>query len=86
MPRPKALNEQSAMTRRTAEPKSIGDGDALTNEENGKRYSNEPSPTENEHSDDTRAKKCEPATRPNDEPRLGVEPPGDRLLNGAHWI
>jgi hypothetical protein len=86
MPRTEALNEQSAMTRWTAEPKSKDDSDALTDNEAGKRYSNEPSPTENEHSDDTREKKCEPATRPNDEPRLGVEAPGDRLLNGVHWI
>jgi hypothetical protein len=86
MPRTEALNEQSAITRWTAEPKSKDDSDALTDNENGKRYSNEPSPTENEYSDDTREKKCEPATRPNDEPRLGVKAPGDRLLNSVHWI
>jgi hypothetical protein len=68
MPRTEALNQQSAMTRWTAEPKSKDDSDALTDNENGKRYSSKPSPTENKNSDDTREKKCEPATRPNDEP------------------
>jgi hypothetical protein len=86
MPWPKALNEQSAMTRWTAEPKSKGDSDALTDDENRKRYSNEPRPIENEHKNHAREKKCEPATRPNDKPRLGVEASGDRLLNRVHWI
>jgi hypothetical protein len=68
MPRPKALNKQPAMTRWTAKPKSNGDGNALTDDEDGKRYSNEPRPTENENSDDASEKKREPATRPNDKP------------------
>lgn len=86
MPRPKALNEQPAMTRWTAEPKSKDDSDALTDYENGKRYSKKPRPTENERGNHAGQKKREPATRPNDEPRLGVEVPGDRLLDGVHWI
>jgi hypothetical protein len=86
MPWPQALNEQPAITRWTTEPKSKRDSDALTNDENGKRNGDKPRPVENEHSNDAREKKCEPATRPNNEPRLGVEAPGNRLLNGVHWI
>jgi hypothetical protein len=86
MPWPQALNEQPAITRWTTEPKSKRDSDALTDDENRKRYSNEPRPTENEHSNHAREKDCEPATRPNDEPRLSVEAAGDRLLDGVHEI
>jgi hypothetical protein len=86
MPRPQALNEQPAMTRWTAEPKSEGDSDALTDDEYGKRDCNEPRATENEHSNYADEEKCEPATRPNDEPRLSVEAPGDGLLDGVHYI
>jgi hypothetical protein len=72
------------MTRWTAEAKSKGDSDALTDHENGKRYGNEPRPTENEHSNYAHEKNREPATGPNDEPRLSVEAPSDRLLDGVH--
>jgi hypothetical protein len=44
----------------------------MTDEENGKRYSDEPRPTEHEDSNYAHEKDCEPATRPDDEPRLGV--------------
>jgi hypothetical protein len=84
MPRPKALNEQPAMTRWTTEPKSKSDSDALTDDEYRKRYGNEPRPTENEHGNYADEEKCEPATRPNYEPRLSVKAPGDRLLDGVH--
>jgi hypothetical protein len=84
MPRAEALNEQSVVTRWTPKPESKGDCDPLTNYENGKRYSNKPRPTENEHGNHARDKNCEPATRPNDEPRLSVETPGDGLLDGVH--
>jgi hypothetical protein len=84
MPRSEALNEQPAMTRWTAEPKSKDESDAVTNDENWKRNDEKPRPAENEHSNDTCEKKCEPATRPNNEPRLSVEAPGDGLLDGVH--
>ena len=84
MPRSKTLNEQPAMTRWTAEPKSKGDSDALTDDENRKGDCKEPGPAENHNCNDAGEKKCEPATRPNDEPRLSVETPGDRLLDRAH--
>jgi hypothetical protein len=56
MPRSKTLNQQPAMTRWTAEPKSKDDGNGLTNDENGKRNGDEPKPVENEHSNDAREK------------------------------
>jgi len=86
MPRSQALNEEPPTTRWTAEPKSKNNSDALTDDENRKRYSNEPRPTENERSNHAHEEKCEPATRPNDKPRLSVEAPGDGLLDRVHEI
>jgi hypothetical protein len=40
----------------------------------------------NEYRNDAREKKCEPANRPNNEPRLNVEAPAGGLLDGVHWI
>jgi hypothetical protein len=84
MPRTKALNEQPAATRWTAEPKSQGDSDAMTNEEDGKRYHDQPWPTKCENGNYAGEKKREPATRPNNEPRLSVKASGDRLLDRVH--
>jgi hypothetical protein len=81
-----ALNEQPTITRWTAEPKRDNDGNELTDEKDGKCYHEEPRPTENEHSNHAHEKKCEPATRPNDKPRLGVETPGNGWLDRVHWI
>jgi hypothetical protein len=44
MPRAKALNKQPVITCWTTEPKSKGDGDAVTDDENGKRDNNKPRP------------------------------------------
>ena len=84
MPWPKALNEQPAITCWTAETKGKRYGNALTDEKNGKRNSNEPSPPKNQNSDDAHEKNCEPATRPNDEPRLSVEAASDGLFDRVH--
>jgi hypothetical protein len=46
MPWPEALNEEAPTTRRAAEAKSKRDGDGVTDDENWKRNSNEPRPTE----------------------------------------
>jgi len=84
VPRAEALNEQPVITCWTAEPKSTGDGDAVTDDENGNRHNYEPSPTEEQESNHAHKKNGEPATRPYDEPRLSVEAAGDRLLDGIH--
>jgi hypothetical protein len=84
MPWPKALNEQSAITYWTAEAKSKRNSNALTEEENGKRNGNEPRPPKNQNSDHAHEKNCEPATRPDDEPRLNVEAASDGLFDRVH--
>src|SRR5216683_7608864 len=56
MPWPKSLNEQPATTRWTAEAEGKRDSDAVTNDENGKRYSNEPRPAEDQDSNHAREK------------------------------
>jgi hypothetical protein len=84
MPWSKTLNEQPAMARWTAEPKRNNDGNELANEEDGKRYHDQPRPVENEHGNDAREEKREPTARPNDEPRLSVKASGDRLLDRVH--
>ena len=82
MPWPKALNEQSAITCWTAEAKSKRN--ALTDEENGKRNGKEPRPPKNENSNHAHEKNCEPATRPDDEPRLSVQAARDGLFDRVH--
>jgi hypothetical protein len=72
MPWPEALNEKSAITDWAAEAKSKRDGDALTDDEDWKRNSNEPRPAEHEDSDHAEETNGEPATRPDYEPRLNV--------------
>jgi len=47
MPWSKALNEQSAITCGTAEAESNRNGNALTDDENGKRNGNKPRPPKN---------------------------------------
>ena len=84
MPRTEALNEQPVITCWTAEPKSEGDGDAVTDDENGKRHNDEPRPAEEQDSNHAHKKNCEPATRPHNEPRLSIEAAGDGLLDGVH--
>jgi hypothetical protein len=84
MPRSKTLNEQPAMARWTAEPKRDNDGNELTNEEDGKRYHDQPWPTKCENGNYADEEKREPAARPNDEPRLSVKTSGDRLLDRVH--
>ena len=68
MPWTETLNQQPAMTRWTAKAKGENDGNAKTDEENGKRKSNEPRPTEQQHSNNAEEKNGEPATGPDDEP------------------
>ena len=84
MPRAEALNEQAPITGWAAETESKRDGNDMTNDENWKRNSNKPRPAEekyDKHADDS---KCEAATGPDDEPRLGIKSPRCGLLGGVH--
>jgi len=84
MPRSKALNEQPAMARWTAEPKCDNDGNELTNEEDRERDHDEPRPTKRENGNYADEEKREPAARPNNKAGLSIEAPGYGLLDGVH--
>jgi hypothetical protein len=86
MPWPKALNKEAAITRWTTEPKGKRDGNAVTDEENGNRNSDEPKRAEYPGNNNADEKKCEPASGPDNEPRLSIQAPRRRLLDGVHEV
>ena len=84
MQRAEALNQKAAMTCRTAVSKRQRNGNALTDEKNRERDSDQPGPTEHQRRNDANEQDGQPQAGPDDEPRLSIEAAGDRLLNRVH--
>ena len=72
MQRAEALNEQAGMTRWTAEPERQRHGNALTDEKNRERDSDQPRPTEHQRRNDANEQDGQPEAGPDDEPRLSI--------------
>ena len=66
--RAEALNQKAAMTCWTTVSKRQRDGNALTDQKNGERDSNQPRPTEHQRRNDANEQDGQPQARPDDEP------------------